>query len=84
MKPTRASLKSHLVDSDYVDQIAITGVPVSKDERVSLLTNIQRWNDVDRNELFKFFAVLLVFLISCPTERRMTWESGMFCRPIVC
>jgi hypothetical protein len=46
-------------------------------------TNIPNWVDIDSDELRKFFAILLVFGISCPSERRMAWNSPTFKIPIV-
>jgi hypothetical protein len=46
-------------------------------------TNISNWVDVDSDELRNFFAILLVFGISCPSERRMAWDSPTFRIPIV-
>jgi hypothetical protein len=42
------------------------------------------WKDVDAIEMKKFFAVLLIFGISCPPETRMAWENSMFRIPVVC
>jgi hypothetical protein len=46
-------------------------------------THIFNWVDVDSVELHKFFAILLAFGISCPSERRMAWDSPTFRIPIV-
>jgi len=48
------------------------------------VVDICGWKDVDLEELKKFFAVLMVFGISCPPDRRMAWESNMFRIPVVC
>jgi hypothetical protein len=50
----------------------------------ALDTKIPNWKDVNKAELFKFFAILMVFGISCPSERRMAWDSELFRIPIVC
>ena len=70
VKPTRASLKSYLVDSDYVDPITFTGGPVSKDERVSLLTSIGMYTPfvVSKEDQYrKNIRVLgeFAFLLTC-------------------
>jgi hypothetical protein len=35
---------------------------------------IDKWEDVTIEEMYTFFAVLMVFGISCPPERRMAWD----------
>jgi hypothetical protein len=46
-------------------------------------TNIPNWVDIDSDELRKFFAMRFVFGISCPSERRMSWDSPTFRIPMV-
>lgn len=46
-------------------------------------TGIKDWEDVDVDEMYKFYAVLIVFSISTPPERRMAWRHDMFYIPIL-
>ena len=75
VKPTRASLKSYLVGSDYVDPITFTGGPVSKDERVSLLTSIGMYTPfvVSKEDQYrKNIRVLgeFAFLLTCMLQTK--------------
>ena len=47
-------------------------------------SNVQKWVDVTINEMQKFHAVLMIFSISCPSDRRMAWDDLIFRMPIVC
>jgi len=46
-------------------------------------SNFANWKNVDKTEMHKFHAILLVFGISCSSERRMAWQEGMFQIPVV-
>jgi hypothetical protein len=47
-------------------------------------SGIPGWKDVTIEEMYKFFAVLMVFGISCSPSRRMAWENKMFRNLVVC
>jgi len=47
-------------------------------------SNMSNWVDVTINEMHGFHAVLMIFSISCPSDRRMAWDDPIFRMPIVC
>ena len=63
---------------------AVMGMFVENTNQFARNCNIKGWTDVTMNEMHRFHAVLMIFSISCPSDRRMAWDDPLFRMPIVC
>ena len=71
-----------LYKSYYTDELM--GIFVESTNSFAAKSNISKWVDVTINEMHRFHAVLMIFSVSCPSDRRMAWDDPLFRMSVVC